>query len=357
MLLPAVCLLYITRSSSFAVLKTIADPSQDRSTTNALSSVSGGVAPNAASATPTTGKSTDTRENVDLATSEPQTTTQASDSTPTQPAKAGGIGSASWFSTAIPFIGGKNKTSENNEANSTSTAAAAATANSEQQKPNVETEQPSDRHTSLEDVKAHPPNHLPTVVPTGHSTELAPSDSNPSTEAAAAVGTSSSGNPTDPMHAHQDIPSDPATGGIGRGSGPPSHALAGSKGSIAPELPDHSNAPLKPAAKGGDHGINPDAIPTAGGKKLGEDSFTERKSISVEGGSASGGLPTETSANTARNVGTAAPAVGGAGAEDVSSTSGSGAGLDKESSPSTSSSGHKKKPSLVEKIKDKVHKH
>lgn len=175
------------------------------------------------------------------------------------------------------------------------------------------------------------------------------------------------------MHAHQDIPSEPATGGIGRSSasGPPSHSLPGSKGSIAPEAPDHSTAPLKPAAKGGDHGVNPAAIPTAGGKKLGEDSYTERKSISADAGAGAGtgissGLPTETSTNTARNTGTAAPAVGGAGVVDdnvtSSSTSGSGAGLEKETSPSNSnsnsnSSGHKKKPSLVEKIKEKVHKH
>lgn len=161
------------------------------------------------------------------------------------------------------------------------------------------------------------------------------------------------------MHATQPIPNASA------GTGAPSHSLPPSKASIAPvDKPDHSNAPLKPAAKGSEHsGINPDAIPLAGGKKIGEDAYEERKSFSAEGAAAgvgAGGLGGETGANTARNVGTAGGLGSTAGVEKEKERESvdSGAGASTASpSESTSSSGHKKKHSLVEKIKEKVHKH
>jgi hypothetical protein len=149
------------------------------------------------------------------------------------------------------------------------------------------------------------------------------------------------------MHAHQDIPDRTV------GSSAPSHSLTGSRASIAPTKPDYTNAPLKPAEKGGDHGINPDAIPTAGGKKIGEDAYVERKSMQADSSplTATTNLPTETSTNTARNVGTAdATGVGshsGVGHEDKKGSIGSG----------SSGTEHKEKKGLVEKIKEKVHHH
>jgi hypothetical protein len=211
-----------------------------------------------------------------------------------------------------------------------------------------------------------PPNNLPANVPTGTSTDFAapgtaPSASTitPSTNTASTITPStttpststtdniSSSNTTDPMQAHQDIPDRTV------GSSAPSHSLTGSRASIAPTKPDHTNAPLKPAEKGGDHGINPDAIPTAGGKKIGEDAYVERKSMQADSSPLTNttNLPTETSTNTARNVGTAdatgVGANGGVGHEDNKASIGSG----------SSATEHKEKKGLVEKIKEKVHHH
>lgn len=192
-------------------------------------------------------------------------------------------------------------------------------------------------------MKLQPPNTLPANVPTGTSTDFA----DPGTAPATSIGDISSSNTTDPMHAHQEIPDDTV------GNSAPSHALTGSRASIAPTKPDHTNAPLKPAEKGGEHGVNPSAIPTAGGKKIGEDAYTERKSMQADSSplTTTTNLPTETSTNTARNVGTAeAAGVGapsGVGQEDKKASVGSG----------SSASDHKEKKGLVEKIKEKVHHH
>jgi hypothetical protein len=207
-------------------------------------------------------------------------------------------------------------------------------------------------------MKLQPPNNLPENVPTGTSTDFAAPGTIPSNSAASTITPStttgnvsssdiSSSSTTDPMHAHQDIPDRTV------GSSAPSHSLTGSRASIAPTKPDYTNAPLKPAEKGGDHGINPDAIPTAGGKKIGEDAYVERKSMQADSSplTATTNLPTETSTNTARNVGTAdATGVGshsGVGHEDKKGSIGSG----------SSGTEHKEKKGLVEKIKEKVHHH
>ena len=140
----------------------------------------------------------------------------------------------------------------------------------------------------------------------------------------------------------------------------PSHSLTGSRDPIAPTKPDHTNSPLKPAEKGGSHGVNPDAIPLAGGKKIGEDAYTERKSLQVD--SIDAGLPATTSSNTARNVGTA-EATGRPSTtseHEKSSVISGGSGSDhKKSSVASGGSGseHKEKKGLVEKIKEKVHIH
>ena len=201
-------------------------------------------------------------------------------------------------------------------------------------------------------MKLQPPNNLPANVPTGTSTDFAAPGTTPSISAASTITPStttpsattdniSSSNTTDPMHAHQDIPDRTV------GSSAPSHSLTGSRASIAPTKPDYTNAPLKPAEKGGDHGINPDAIPTAGGKKIGEDAYVERKSMQADSSplTTTTNLPTETSTNTARNVGTADAT--GVGHEDKKPSIGSG----------SSSTEHKEKKGLVEKIKEKVHHH
>lgn len=197
-------------------------------------------------------------------------------------------------------------------------------------------------------MKLQPPNNLPANVPTGTSTDFAAPGTTPSTVTPyATTDNISSSNTTDPVHAHQDIPDRTV------GSSAPSHSLTGSRASIAPPKPDHTNAPLKPAEKGGDHGINPDAIPTAGGKKIGEDAYVERKSMQADSSPLTNttNLPTETSTNTARNVGTAdATGVGahsGVGHEDKKASIGSG----------SSGTEHKEKKGLVEKIKEKVHHH
>jgi hypothetical protein len=207
-------------------------------------------------------------------------------------------------------------------------------------------------------MKLQPPNNLPANVPTGTSTDFAAPGTTPSTSVTSTItpstvtpstttGNVSSNNTTDPMHAHQDIPDRTV------GSSAPSHSLTGSRASIAPPKPDHTNAPLKPAEKGGDHGINPDAIPTAGGKKIGEDAYVERKSMQADSSPLANttNLPTETSTNTARNVGTAdATGVGahsGVGHDDKKGSIGSG----------SSGTEPKEKKGLVEKIKEKVHHH
>jgi len=189
----------------------------------------------------------------------------------------------------------------------------------------------NDRHTSS----------LAGTTPSAST--VTPSTTTPS----ATTSDITSSDTTDPMHAHQDIPDRTV------GSSAPSHSLTGSRASIAPTKPDHTNAPLKPAEKGGDHGINPSAIPTAGGKKIGEDAYVERKSMQADSSplTATTNLPTETSTNTARNVGTAdATGVGassGVGHEEKKASIGSG----------SSASDHKEKKGLVEKIKEKVHHH
>jgi hypothetical protein len=228
-------------------------------------------------------------------------------------------------------------------------------------------EHSSAQGTGLEDVKSQAPNILPTNVPTGVSTDFVAPGSTPtdpiSGSPAAATGSvpsSSTATTADPMHAHQDIPGET----VGSSSVPsaydPSHSLQGSRGSIAPEKPDHTNAPLKPAAKGGDHGVNPDAIPLAGGKKIGEDATTERKSMQVDSLDASSSpLPTTTSASTVRNVGTA-EATGTSGTVGSSTVGSSTTGHEQEKASVTSGSSdpeHKEKKGLMEKIKEKVHHH
>lgn len=272
------------------------------------------------------GKSTETPATTTR--TEPQTTTDES-------AKTGGIGSKSWFSTAIPFIGGKKEP----DSSSVNTTAAASSTTTTQPQPE---QTPTTTHSTLEDVKSQPPNVLPSAVPTGTSTDFAAPGSAPITTTS-----------NDPMHAHQDIPTDTVGGNSTSSSAQPAHSLAASRASIAPEKPDHTNAPLKPAERGGQHGSNPSAIPLAGGKKIGEDAYTERKSFQADATDSSipppaAGMGSETTANTARNVGTAEA---GAGRSSIG---------EKESVTSGTGSGHsegKEKKSLKEKIKEKVHKH
>lgn len=273
------------------------------------------------------------------------TTTEQSD-------KTGSIGSKSWFSTALPFVGKGNKAPESSDVNTTSTPSAAAFPNT-----TTQSEDPSTltKTSTLEDVKSQPPNNLPSAVPTGTSTDFAA----PGSSAPGATSDTVTGRDTDPMHAHQDIPTSTVGGNDRTGTNSaPSHSLAASRASVAPlEKPDHDNAPLKPAERGGQHGSNPSAIPVAGGKKIGEDAYTERKSVQLDSAPSTGGagLGGETSANTARNADpTAASTTTGTTAASTTGTS-SSAG-EKESVSSGHSEGKEKK-SLKEKIKEKVHIH
>lgn len=227
------------------------------------------------------------------------------------------------MSTALPHREGNNTTS------STSVSGTTTQQSSHSQAPVA----------GLEDMTSHPPNNLPTNVPAGTSTDFGAPDSTPSAVTGSSTAATSSTNTT------TDTPKE-TVGSTVPSTSEPSHSLTGSRGSIAPTKPDYTDSPLKPAEKGGSHGVNPDAIPLAGGKKIGEDAYTERKSLQAD--SIDAGLPATTSSNTARNVGTA-EATGRPSTtseHEKSSVVSGGSGSD-----------HKEKKGLVEKIKEKVHIH
>jgi hypothetical protein len=295
----------------------------------------------------------------------------------------GGIGSSSWMSTALPHREGNNTTSSTETSSKPSAAGLTGTTTQHTSKSQPEH---SSAPTGLEDITSQPPNNLPTNVPTGTSTDFVAPGSSTS-----AVHSSTTESTSNPLHASQSTPNE-TVGSSVPAPFSPSHSELGSRGSIAV---------TKPAEKGGEHGIiNPSAIPTAGGKKIGEDAYVERKSMQAD--TIDSGLPTgaPTSANTARNVGTAEatgipstttttvghehekssiPSTSTLGQEHekstVPSTSTLGHQHEKSSVPSTSTLGHehekekssvisgssepehKEKKSLSEKIKDKMHIH
>jgi hypothetical protein len=254
----------------------------------------------------------------------------------------GPIGGSSWMSTALPHREGKNTTSNTGVSGTT-------------------TQQPSHSQSKdspvagLEDITSQPPNVLPTNVPTGTSTDFGAPDSTPSAITGSSSGAATSSVPSSSTNTTTDTP----VGSSVPSTTEPSHSLTGSRDPIAPTKPDHTNSPLKPAEKGGSHGVNPDAIPLAGGKKIGEDAYTERKSLQVD--SIDAGLPATTSGNTARNVGTAEatgrPSTTLSEHEKSSVTSGSSQKEKSVTSSGGSGSEHKEKKGLVEKIKEKVHIH
>ena len=252
------------------------------------------------------------------------------DSDNSKTGSTGPIGGSSWMSTALPHREGKDNTTANTAVSGTTS------------------QHPSDsnEHTGLEDIKSQPPNVLPTNVPTGTSTDFGAPDSTTSDVAGASSAAATSSVPSSSTNTTTKIP-DETVGSSAPSTTEPSHSLTGSRGSIAPEKPDYTDSPLKPAEKGSAHAVNPDAIPLAGGKKVGEDAYVERKSMQVD--SIDAGLPATTSSNTARNVGTAEatgrPSTTLSEPEQPSVTSGS------------SESEHKEKKSLKEKIKEKVHIH
>jgi hypothetical protein len=275
----------------------------------------------------------------------------------------GGIGSSSWMSTALPHREGNNTTSSTETSSKPSAAGLTGTTSQHTSQSHPEH---SSTPTGLEDITSQPPNNLPTNVPTGTSTDFVAPGSSTS-----AIPSSTTESTSNPMHAHQDIPNKETVGSSVPAAFGPEHSELGSRGSIAVTKPDN--------------GVNPSAIPTAGGKKIGEDAYVERKSMQAD--TIDSGLPTgaTTSANTARNVGTAeatgvptttASTVGHE-HEKSSVPSTSTLGNEESSIPSTSTVGHeheheKEKPSVVsgssepehkekkslkEKIKEKVHIH
>jgi hypothetical protein len=274
----------------------------------------------------------------------------------------GGIGSSSWMSTALPHREGNNTTSSTET--SSKPSAAALTGTTTQHTSRSQPEQ-SSAPTGLEDITSQPPNNLPQNVPTGTSTDFVAPGSSTS-----AVPSSTTYSASNPKPLNEAIPSETAGSSVPAPFSP-EHSALGSRGSIAVSKPDN--------------GVNPTAIPTAGGKKVGEDAYVERKSMQAD--SIDSGLPTgaTTSANTARNVGTAeatgipSTTTSTLGHEHEKSsvpiTSTLGHEHEKSSIPSTSTLGHehekekssvvsgssepehKEKKSLKEKIKEKVHIH
>lgn len=201
--------------------------------------------------------STSAVEPTSATTSTPHDTATASEpSADTQPEKKGGIGSSSWFSTAIPFIGGKNKAAKEEPKEEATVAGATATG------PNVE------------EQKNLPPNHLPSSVPEGQSTDLetpaATGTENPLAAAALAEGSKSAESATDSSAPPPPESSDSLPGA----SGPRASTLPGTHASRTEPTPGHSEAKDK-------HRENPSAIPVAGGKKLGEAAEEERKASGV----------------------------------------------------------------------------
>jgi hypothetical protein len=244
------------------------------------------------------------------------------------------------MSTALPHREGNNTTANSETSSKPSTEAVSGTTTHTQPSHSQSQKTPTER-TGLEDIKSQPPNNLPTEVPTGTSTDFVapgstPSDVTGTSSTGATSSLPSSSTTADPMHAHQDIPD----GAVGSSTSQPSHSLTGSRASIA-----------KPVEKGTSHSVNPDAIPIAGGKKIGEDAYVERKSMQRD--SIDAGLPATTSSNTARNVGTAEatgrPSTTLSEPEKASATSGASGSSDHKD--------HKEKKGLVEKIKEKVHIH
>ncbi|OQN97410.1 hypothetical protein B0A48_16569 [Cryoendolithus antarcticus] len=174
--------------------------------------------------------------------------------TTTEAPKAGGVGSSSWFATALPslpFVGGKSKTAEEPAINEQTTPAVAekdTSVVSESTPPAVTgttpptaTEaSPSAAQTSSE-ASSLPPNHLPVSVPVGASTDLLPNQSGTENATAAAAAASS----TLTADAPNSEPS--ATSST---AAPHSSRFVESDTDAMP-------------------GKNPDALPTAGGQRIG----------------------------------------------------------------------------------------
>ncbi|KAK6440694.1 hypothetical protein LTR95_003080 [Oleoguttula sp. CCFEE 5521] len=171
--------------------------------------------------------------------------------------KSGGVGSSSWFATALPslpFVGGKSKTAEEpaateqtapavveKEASAVSKAAPAAV--TDPTPPTATEASPSAAQTSSE-VSALPPNHLPDSVPVGASTDLLPNQSGTSNATAAAAAASST------------LTADNTT------SAP--NMTTASSSAAAPHTSRFVESDTDALM-----GKNPDAIPTAGGQRIG----------------------------------------------------------------------------------------
>jgi hypothetical protein len=217
---------------------------------------------------------------------------------------------------------------------------------------------PQSKHspvTGLEDITSQPPNVLPTNVPTGTSTDFGAPDSLPSAVTGTSSSAATSSIPSSSTNTTTDT-SDRTAGSSLPSTTEPSHSLTGSRSSVTPTNADHTDSPHKHTEKSSSSNVNPDAIPLAGGKKIGEDAYTERKSMQVD--SIDAGLPATTSSNTARNVGTAEAT--GRPSATLSEHEKASVVSDKEKSSVTSGgsgSEHKEKKGLVEKIKEKVHIH
>nr|OQO18714.1 hypothetical protein B0A51_12388 [Rachicladosporium sp. CCFEE 5018] len=192
--------------------------------------------------------------------------------TTTEAPKTGGVGSSSWFATALPslpFVGGKSKTAEEPSVAEQTTPAVA-----EKDTPAVSDSAPSaisditpstvadsssppsapPAEQTTKEASALPPNHLPDSVPVGASTDILPGQSgteNATAAAAAASSTLTADTPT----------SEPTTTATSSATTPHSSRFVESDTDAMP-------------------GKNPDAIPTAGGQRIGSVAAVDSPSTS-----------------------------------------------------------------------------
>nr|OQO25714.1 hypothetical protein B0A51_04558 [Rachicladosporium sp. CCFEE 5018] len=192
--------------------------------------------------------------------------------TTTEAPKTGGVGSSSWFATALPslpFVGGKSKAAEEPGVAEQTTPAVAekdTTAVSDSAPSAISDITPStvaDSSSSpsappteqtTKEASALPPNHLPDSVPVGASTDLLPNQSGTENATAAAAAASSTLTADTPTSA-------PTTTTTSSAIAPHGSRFVESDTDAMP-------------------GKNPDAIPTAGGQRIGSVAAVDSPSTS-----------------------------------------------------------------------------
>lgn len=276
------------------------------------------------------------------------------------------IGGPAWFTTALP-----TEKQQSTEEFTSKTAAGPTTTEPPAQSTGTSAPAPALK-PALKDL---PPNHLSDDVPKGYSEDL---DTNtrppPATKPTPPpTAMSSEQQPTGgAMSATQPIPDEGGVGAAPKASSPgiPSRDLPGTRGSIAPEKPDHSSAPLKPAdASHPVHHGHGGSIPTAGGVPVGQAAGEARRASIAERKSMQAGGPEELP-QSSENASAPPPSEDKVGGTDTQfnnpfgsgntsakqeAPAGAGAGAPNDKEQSHEGQGGEGKTSKREKLKEKLH--